>query len=675
MKRVGIVCGATGTVASILAVALAWSAPATSAPCPAFCGGLGGPRLLTLRSAGGNRVRLSLLLSAKGPAAIVVSRALGAHLARIAPTAINQQPREVLIGHIPVGGRRKTVVHMRLRSFSRGTRTRTVNLGKRLAAGVYVVTVNSATGKGKIRAAGSSIVMRVTSRGGLSSLLAPYPAPSATTGGPGSVTQSSASVSGAVYGNGKTTHYFIQYGPATAYTSHTKSRRLRSKSKTLNVAVKLSGLSSGVVYHYRLVATSCGGCPSGTTYGTDQTVPTIATTTQQLDAERAVLAYNALQTYFYAPNVYPGDTSSLYAQSYPASQSSNRYSFLWPFSRVFAGTVALAGIPSSLLGGTNYVADANDRLTGLSRYWSANGYDSYPPAPYGNGGDKYYDDAGWVGFSAIQDYQLTGNPAALQDAWNVFNFAYPGGWAGGASFEPGGIYWVNQGVGVGVGNHDRTTNSTAPNAELAMLLASADPANAGTYAAAGANMYQWANHYLYNVDNPADPQGPNPNYDPTQPALMFDKVRGGGTIDKTLWTYNQGTMISASVREYQLTGQPAFLSEAEAIANTALSTFNESQYLNKQPPAFNAIFFSGLLELYGVTSNTALQSSIINTIQTYANDAWDYYRDAQNLFRLPSSQNSGYQLLDQGAMLEIYAMLAWNPINYGKLPHVAHRGY
>jgi hypothetical protein len=201
-----------------------------------------------------------------------------------------------------------------------------------------------------------------------------------------------------------------------------------------------------------------------------------------------------------------------------------------------------------------------------------------------------------------------------------------------------------------------------------------DPSNAATYQAAATNMYEWVNHYLYNVPNsatdpdPTDPLGPNPNYNQNEVALMVDKVRGSDAIDPALWTYNQGTMIALNVREYQATGQAAYLVEAQNIASTALNTFNETQYLDNQQAPYNAIFFSGLLELYSVTSDTALQSRIISTIQTYANDAWTYYRSAQNLFRFPSSQNTGYQLLDQGAMVEIYAMLAWNPSNYGRLP-------
>jgi uncharacterized protein YyaL (SSP411 family) len=148
---------------------------------------------------------------------------------------------------------------------------------------------------------------------------------------------------------------------------------------------------------------------------------------------------------------------------------------------------------------------------------------------------------------------------------------------------------------------------------------------------------------------------------------MFDKVTGSNAIDETLYTYNQGTMIAANVREYQKTGDPAYLAEAEAIARTALSTFNESYYINHSA-AFNAIYFRGLLILYSVTSDTNLQAEIIQAIQTFADDAWNNHRTSSGLFSFASSSGAGYQLLDQGALLQIYAMLAWNPSNYGKLP-------
>ena len=489
--------------------------------------------------------------------------------------------------------------------------------------------------------------------------------PSVSTGGASSITQSAATISGTVNPNGRSTTYYFQYGTTTSYGSTTASQRAGSGASTVNVSASLSGLTAGAAYHYRLYTNS----GSGIAYGYDRTFTTVMTP-QQLAANRAVATYNAMQQHFYAASVHPGDASNLYTENYP--QSGLPYSFLWPFSRALAGTITLSGIPSILVGGASYQGDVADRLTGLSRYRDSTstppGFDSYPPAPYGGGGDKYYDDQAWVGLAAAQNYAMTSDPTSLADAKNVFNFVYPGGWAGAASFEPGGIYWVQQGAGVGLGNHDRTTTSNAPNAEIALLLENFDPANAATYDTGASAMYGWVNHYLYNVDtNPTDPNGPNPNYTPNQPAVMFDKVTGGNAIDETLYTYNQGTMIAVNVREYQKTGNSAYLSDAEAIAGTALSTFNETYYINRSA-AFNAIFFRGLLVLYSVTSNTNLQANIIQTIQTYANDAWNNHRSSNGLFKFASSSGTGYQLIDQGAMLQIYAMLAWNASDYAKLP-------
>jgi uncharacterized protein YyaL (SSP411 family) len=180
-------------------------------------------------------------------------------------------------------------------------------------------------------------------------------------------------------------------------------------------------------------------------------------------------------------------------------------------------------------------------------------------------------------------------------------------------------------------------------------------------------MYQWPNQYLYNVQaNPTEPSAPNPNFDASQPALMFDKVRGDNTIDETLYTYNQGAMIAANVREYRKTGNTAYLQEAEAIANTALNYFSESYYISHSA-AVQAIFFRGLLVLYSATSDTTLQSKIIQTVQTYADDAWNNHTNSQGLFSTSSSPSS-YNLIDQGALLQVYAMLAWNTSDYGKLP-------
>jgi glycosyl hydrolase family 76 len=488
---------------------------------------------------------------------------------------------------------------------------------------------------------------------------------------------------------------YFQYGTSAAYRWRSARRPLAGRSAKLMVSASLTRLTPGTAYHYRVVATY----PGGSVYGADRVfktptgspaaaatpaassapsagspaasasaaaapAPSTASSAQRAAAGRALATYQAMQAYFYAANAYPADHSSLYVGSYPPS--GRQYSYLWPFTRALVGTITLSGVPAALLPGSNFAGDATDRLVGLSRYADTQGYESYPTA--GGGGDKYYDDQAWVGLALAEDYELNARPSSLTAAAGAFDFVYPAGWDASATFDPGGTFWVQQGVGVGKTNHDRTATANAPNAELGFRLETLDRAHAPTYDAGAQAMYGWVNHYLYNVQsNPTDPRAPNPNYDSSQPALVFDKA-AETSITKARWTYNQGAAIAANVAAYRDTHITSYLADAVAIATTALDTFNEGDYISTQPAAFDAIFFRGLLQLYGVSPDAALRSRILQTIQAYSDDAWNNHRDAHGLFRFPSSGGSGDQLLDQGAMLQIYAALAWNPDAYPKLP-------
>ena len=502
------------------------------------------------------------------------------------------------------------------------------------------------------------------------------PLPGVNTGGARAVTQTSATINGSLNARGRAVRYHFDYGPTPRLGSSTAGKRGGSGRKRRGVAAGLAGLRPGTAYYYRLVVTNCGGCARGTAYGPSHTLHTsqpalpAASTPQAQAALRAVATYEAMQQSFYAANVYPGDTTRLYAGTYP--HGDQKYSFLWPFTRALVGTLTLAGIPSRLVGGASYAGDAADRIAAVDEYWdsgsSGPGYDSYPPAPVGTGGDKYYDDQAWVGLAFAHYYEMTGTPSLLAGAERTFDFVYPGGWDGnGADFDPGGIYWAQQGVGIGTSNHDRATAANVPTAELGYDLAALDPARATGFQAGAASMYQWVNHYVYNVPvNPTDTAGPNPNYDPRRPPLVWGPVRDGH-VEPSAWTYNQGAMVATNVFAYRRTGDPRYLADAETLARTALSNFSESYYVS-QPAAFNAIYFRGLLQLYSVTPDTSLRDEILQEARQYADDAWTNYRDAQGLFHFPHSAGTRAQLLDQGAMLQLFSALGWDPADYPKLP-------
>ena len=87
--------------------------------------------------------------------------------------------------------------------------------------------------------------------------------PSVTTGGATSVTRNSAVLNATINPGGQRTVYVFQYGLTTAYGAQTA--RKSAGSGTANVAVKtgISKLTSGTVYHYRVVATNAQGTSTG----------------------------------------------------------------------------------------------------------------------------------------------------------------------------------------------------------------------------------------------------------------------------------------------------------------------------------------------------------------------------------------------------------------------------
>jgi len=92
-------------------------------------------------------------------------------------------------------------------------------------------------------------------------------APSATTGAASNVTAASATLNGTVNPNGSATNAWFEWGTTVPYDYSTSVQAVGSGSSNAAVSAGISGLSNGVTYHYRAVASSS----AGTTYGADAT--------------------------------------------------------------------------------------------------------------------------------------------------------------------------------------------------------------------------------------------------------------------------------------------------------------------------------------------------------------------------------------------------------------------
>ena len=115
---------------------------------------------------------------------------------------------------------------------------------------------------------------------------APTPPPATTTavtGAASALTATSATVTGIVGPGATTTAYHFDWGTTAAYGGRAPAADATADSSPDGVSAGLSGLQPATVYHYRLVATTCGGCQGGTAYGADATFTTPAAPVAPVD--------------------------------------------------------------------------------------------------------------------------------------------------------------------------------------------------------------------------------------------------------------------------------------------------------------------------------------------------------------------------------------------------------
>lgn len=363
------------------------------------------------------------------------------------------------------------------------------------------------------------------------------------------------------------------------------------------------------------------------------------------DLQRGLEAQKALDTYFARGRNY-------YLETYPAGRSDSFMAWLWSYTQAMAANETL----DSLLGGVEgNIAhqDVENWLAGLSNYRTDGAYNASVRPPVGIIANTYYDDNDWTGLDLIAAYDATGDTNALNQAETMFNNYITRGWAYGAPCGglTGGIYWVSTG---GQAFQDRTTTATAGAALLALELYAhtRNPA----YLNWGQRMYNWVNQYLR---DPSD-------------GLYWDHISPGPygcVIDKDKVTYNQGVMIAATfllgqllpinspnMHSYALQ-QIAYTVRAEQLAQATLNHYN-GQY-DGQPAPFNGILFQTLGQLFPYAGNDPqLQNDIIQAMRSYSAWAYAHIRDARTgLYWFPHPEGAVF-LLDQGAMVQIYATLA-----------------
>ena len=125
--------------------------------------------------------------------------------------------------------------------------------------------------------------------------------------------------------------------------------------------------------------------------------------------------------------------------------------------------------------------------------------------------------------------------------------------------------------------------------------------------------------------------------------------------------------VGVNVLLYEVTKDRHYLDEARRIAEAASQYYASQGRLAAQPAYFNSIFFKNLLLLESVTGGSRYRTAT----QQYADQVWTGNRDVSTgLFVFgsdPAGPSAHTQLLEQAAMVQIYAVLGWSPNQWADL--------
>ena len=202
----------------------------------------------------------------------------------------------------------------------------------------------------------------------------------------------------------------------------------------------------------------------------------------------------------------------------------------------------------------------------------------------------YYDDDGWWALAWIAAYDLTGEVRYLDMARGLFA-GMAAGWDDACG---GGLWWTRR----------RTYKNAIPN-ELFLLIAGRlhqrspgrcrAEATDGGYLGWALREWQW-----FSGSGMIGPAG-----------LVNDGLTAGcANNGRTTWTYNQGVIIGGLAVLYEITGDDAYLGQAETIAAAALRDLTvppgiltepgerETGRRDRDRPQFKGIFVRHLYELY-----------------------------------------------------------------------------
>lgn len=334
------------------------------------------------------------------------------------------------------------------------------------------------------------------------------------------------------------------------------------------------------------------------------------TTASDYSTRVDIISSNISQYFYDAAN-------GLYYEHDRIQPNEKKHSYLWPLCALIqaANEAEVANASKNYMPGV---------LKAIEQYYS-----DMPPAPAYQAyvtkeekDDRFYDDNQWIAIACIDAYSRTKQQHYLDIAEMIYRFMMTGY----DTISGGGLYWKEG---------DKTTKNTCSNGPgILIALQLYKITNNKNYLDTALVLYNWMNTHLQ------APQG-----------VYYDNIKLPSLkIDSAFYTYNTGTMLQSNVLLYEITKDKKYLTEAQHVAKAAKATF----YKNGKLPGdywFNAVLLRGYMELYKVDHNKQQLQFFIDD----ANRIWNEEKDDKNLLGRNDKRKS---LIDQAAMMEIYAKLS-----------------
>ncbi len=306
-----------------------------------------------------------------------------------------------------------------------------------------------------------------------------------------------------------------------------------------------------------------------------------------------------------------------------------------PVTMMWGAGVALSALDAAArVDPDHYRTRLRAFIDALNTYWTdANHIGGYDVQPGPKSNDRYYDDNAWIVLALAEAYEVTHQSGDLARAEATQRFVL----SGEDNQLGGGIYWHEP---------KRTTKNTCVNAPaivgaLRLYQLTTKPA----YLEDARRLYRWTCAHLQGADG-----------------LFADNIHLDGHVDEVRFSYNSALMIRAASLLYAVTGEAAYLSDAQRIAHAAEGRWVVGTTGGiRDTGRFAHLLLEGFLALHAVDHDPHwldLDHRALLFLHAQVRDAEGHYGDHWD--QKPLTPRTVFPLLDQASAARAYWVAAAN---------------